>query len=87
MHGTTIKINTYTEYLILNAFPRLHWLRQRVGMLPRAYSACTVKFTCFNKLETLKPVQFNNITSTWSWGSVMKAAVAVLPDGRSGVRI
>jgi hypothetical protein len=34
--------NTRSEYVILIAFPRQQWLRERATMLPDTYSACLV---------------------------------------------
>ena len=34
--------HTHTEYLILIAFPRQQWLRERASVLRYAYNACLV---------------------------------------------
>jgi hypothetical protein len=34
--------DTHSEYVIVSAFPRQHWLRERASMLRYAYIACLV---------------------------------------------
>jgi hypothetical protein len=34
--------DTHSEYIILIAFPRQQWLRERVSMLRHTYTACLV---------------------------------------------
>jgi hypothetical protein len=49
----TKPINTNSEYVILIAFPRQQWLRERVSMLRHTYTACLIIGLCaINKTES-----------------------------------
>ena len=41
--GTHARTRTHTHYVILNAFPRQQWLRERASVLHYTYIACLVE--------------------------------------------
>jgi len=43
--------NTHSEYVILSAFPRQEWLRERASLLRYTYIGCIVKYNS-DKRET-----------------------------------
>jgi len=56
--------NTHSEYVILIAFPRKQWLRERASVLGHKYNDCTCLTSCCNDDRTEQGLTFYLETSS-----------------------